>query len=190
MQRVFHDGERWSNAEADRVEITDYDPRWPLLFDEEAARIRDVLRGLGHYSIEHFGSTSIPAVAAKPIIDIMLIVPDVWLWQQLISPIESLGYVYWPENPRKDRMFFVKGMPPFGTHRTHHLHVRSPGDCESELVFRDYLRCHPEAASRYDALKRALAVRFPTDRDAYSNAKAKLVAEIVAEATASAGDAF
>jgi len=139
---------------------------------------------VGDYRIEHFGSTAIPALAAKPIIDIMLIVPEVSLWPQLIAPMESLGYVYWAENPRRDRMFFVKGMPPFGTGRTHHVHVRAPDDSESELLFRDYLRGHPEEAVRYAGLKRDLAARFPADRDAYGNAKAEFVVGIAAKARA------
>ena len=129
-------------------------------------------------------------LAAKPIIDIMIIAPQVSQWPQLIQPIESLGYLHWAENPRQDRMFFVKGMPPLGTGRTHHVHVRSPNDSENELLFRDYLRSQPDEALRYGALKHALAARFPTDRDAYGDAKAQFVAGVIAKARANVGDAF
>ena len=86
---------------------------------------------------------------------------DTASWPKLVDPVNSLGYVYWAENPRKDRMFFVKGMPPYGRQRTHHLHVRVPADAEAELSFRDKLREDPQLAKRYAALKEELAARFP-----------------------------
>jgi GrpB-like predicted nucleotidyltransferase (UPF0157 family) len=136
---VTHDGTRWSNAEQDRVELVDYDPSWPAQYEAEAGAIRATLAGITAFELVHFGSTAIPGLAAKPIIDIMLVAPDPGEWPRLIEPIKSLGYVFWADNPRRDRLFFVKGMPPFGARRTHHLHVRTPEDARTALVFCDEL---------------------------------------------------
>ena len=185
MQSVTHDGQRWSNADQDRVDLVEYDPQWPTLFEVEASRICSALGGAIEFSLEHFGSTAIPGLAAKPIIDIMLIVADQSQWARLVEPIKSLGYVFWADNPRPDRMFFVKGMPPFGERRTHHIHVRTPTDARAPILFRDYLRRHPEEVVRYAALKHELAERFPTDRDAYTEGKKQFVGEIVGKAESS-----
>ena len=187
MHGVTHDGQRWSNADQDRVDLVEYDAHWPTLFDAEANRIRSALRGAIEFSLEHFGSTAIPGLAPKPIIDIMMIVADQSQWPRLVEPIKGLGYVFWADNPRQDRMFFVKGMPPFGDRRTHHLHVRTPPDARPSIVFRDYLRCHPEEVVRYASLKHGLAEQYATDRDAYTEGKRQFVDEIVGKAESSLG---
>ena len=92
--------------------------------------------------------------------------------------------MYWADNPRRDRMFFVKGMPPFGTGRTHHVHVRTREDAREVLAFRDHLRDDRAAAREYERLKRQLEAAHPTDRDAYTAGKARFVAEILARAAA------
>jgi GrpB-like predicted nucleotidyltransferase (UPF0157 family) len=153
MDPVTRDGQGWSNADQDRVELVDYDPHWPALFEAEAIRIRAALSRILPFQLEHFGSTTIPGLAAKPIIDIMLIATEQSYWTRLIEPAQGLGYVFWAENPRQDRMFFVKGMPPFGERRTHHLHVRTPSDAETALLFRDHLRHYPTDLARYASLK-------------------------------------
>jgi len=130
---------------------------------------------------EHFGSTAIPGIRAKPIVDILLIHPDPAAWPGLVEPISSLGYVYWAENPRKDRMFFVKGLPPFGTRRTHHLHVRLPADAKAELAFRDVLRADRALARQYEQLKESLALSRATDRDAYTSGKTDFVSSVLAK---------
>lgn len=183
MDSVTHDGRRWSNADEDRVALIDHDPRWPALYEAEAELIRSALAGTVDFTLDHFGSTAIPGLAAKPIIDIMLTVADQSAWPRLIEPIKGLGYVFWADNPRPDRMFFVKGMPPFGTGRTHHVHVRTPADARAALLFRDYLRRHPEdTAARYASLKRELGERYSTDRDAYTDGKARFVEDILLKA--------
>lgn len=121
MPDVTHDGRRWSNADDDRVDLVSYDPRWPSLFEAEAGRIRAALSGMLDFALEHFGSTAIPGLPAKPIIDIMVIADAPSSWAGLVEPIQNIGYVFWADNPRRDRMFFVKGMPPFGERRTHHV---------------------------------------------------------------------
>jgi GrpB-like predicted nucleotidyltransferase (UPF0157 family) len=131
---VTHDGQRWSNADQDRVELVAYDPSWPARYEAEARAIRAALAGLADFELVHFGSTAIPELAAEAIIDIILTSGDRSAWPALIEPIKTLGYVFWADNPRRDRLFFVKGMPPFGTRRTHHVHVRTPEEARTALL--------------------------------------------------------
>lgn len=171
----------WSNATADRIELVDPDPSWHEQYKQEAAALRSVLPRLDGLRLEHFGSTSVPNVRAKPIIDILLIHPTPEVWPQFIKPICSLGYVYWAETPRKDQMFFVRGMPPFGLRRSHHVHVRTPQDAERELAFRELLRTDPVLAREYEKLKETLARRHTTDHDAYTEAKTAFVTEALSK---------
>lgn len=141
--------------------------------------MRAVIPAVSGLQIEHFGSTAVPGLRAKPIIDILLLHPAPDLWQSLIEPIASLGHIYWAENPRRDRMYFVKGMPPFGSRRTHHVHVRIPDDARAGLAFRNALRANSALARRYGELKDELAVRYANDRDAYTEAKTRFVSEVL-----------
>jgi GrpB-like predicted nucleotidyltransferase (UPF0157 family) len=161
----------------DEIEIVDYDPRWPHLFDEEACRLRAVLDPRLVAGLEHFGSTAIPGLSAKPIIDILIAVPSLAAARaSFIEALRTLDYVYWHDNPKKDRMFFVKGMPPFGSKRSHHVHVTEPdGEMWQRLAFRDYLRAHPDEAANYERLKRRLAAEHHADREAYTEAKSGYV---------------
>jgi GrpB-like predicted nucleotidyltransferase (UPF0157 family) len=110
----------------DEVEIVEYDPRWPLLFEEEAKRLRAVLDPSQIMAIEHFGSTAIPGLSAKPIIDILIAVRSLAVVQAtVVGALRNLDYVFWADNPKKDRMFFVKGMPPFGSKRSHQCTSRN-----------------------------------------------------------------
>jgi GrpB-like predicted nucleotidyltransferase (UPF0157 family) len=94
----------------DEVEIVDYDPRWPLLFNEEAKRLRAVLDPSLIVGLEHFGSTAISGLSAKPIIDILIAVRSLAAAQAtFVEALRNLDYVYWADNPKKDRMFFVRG---------------------------------------------------------------------------------
>ena len=163
---------------ADDVEIVPYDPAWPALFAIEADRLRAALDTAQVLGIEHFGSTAVPGLAAKPIIDILIAVRSLAQAKAtMIEPIFALGYVYWSENPKTDRMFFVKGMPPYGERRTYHVHITEPdGEMwQRRLAFRDYLRANPHEAHRYEVLKLDLAARYPTDREQYTDAKTEYV---------------
>jgi len=168
----------------DEIEIAEYDPHWPTMFAEEAALLRQVLDADLLFGIEHFGSTAIPGMAAKPIIDILIAVRSLTEARaSVIEPLQRLGYVFWADNPKPDRMFFVKGMPPYGVRRTHHIHITEPtGEKWLSLPFRDYLRAHPDEAQRYERLKRDLAVAHRADREAYTDAKSAFVAEILTKA--------
>jgi GrpB-like predicted nucleotidyltransferase (UPF0157 family) len=177
--RITHDGIGWSNADEDRIELSPYDASWPARFEAEADAIRKALAGGFSYTVHHVGSTAIPGIYAKPVIDMILAIPDRNRWPSLIEPLERLGYVYWAENPNPDTMFFVKGMLPLGSGRTHHIHVHTPEAAAPALRFRDYLAAHPAAAKAYEVLKRKLGVQFATDRDAYTKGKAEFVDEIL-----------
>ena len=169
----------------DEVEIVDYDPRWPLLFNEEAKRLRAVLDPSLIVALEHFGSTAISGLSAKPIIDILIAVRSLAAAQAtFVEALRNLDYAYWADNPMKDRMFFVKGMPPFGLKRSHHVHVTEPhGEMWRRLAFRDYLRAHPEEAETYERLKRRLAAEHQRDREAYTDAKSAYVESVMRKAT-------
>lgn len=169
----------------DEVEIVDYDPRWPVLFDEEAERLRAVLDPSLIVGLEHFGSTAIAGLSAKPIIDILIAVQSLAVAQvTFVEALRKLDYVYWADNPKKDRMFFVKGMPPFGSKRSHHVHVTEQlGEMWQRLAFRDYLRAHPEEAETYQRLKKRLAAEHRTDREAYTDAKSAYVESVMRKAT-------
>ena len=182
------DGARWSNATADDVALAASDPAWPERFAVEAIAIHAALGAtVTGVTIEHVGSTAVPGLAAKPVIDLLLIPPEgTWPRDTLIAVLPSLGYVFWAENPDPEHLFFVKGMPPYGTGRTHHVHVRSRARAAAVLTFRDYLRARPGVAREYETLKRELAASHPTDREAYTRGKGAFVARALAEAGAPA----
>ncbi len=163
---------------ADTVIVVPYDEAWPSLFLEERARIE---RALGSWaeSIEHVGSTAVPGLAAKPIIDIMVGVRRLKNADRCSRPLERLSYECRGEAGIRGRLFFRKGDP-----RTHHLHVAEVGSefWERHLAFRDYLRTHPDTAREYARLKYGLADCFREDRVAYTEAKTGFVTEVVRRA--------
>ena len=169
----------------EHVEIVAYDPRWPDLFEREKAHLFAVVPGDIIRRVEHFGSTAIPGLSAKPIIDILIAVQSLAVAQvTFVEALRKLDYVYWADNPKKDRMFFVKGMPPFGSKRSHHVHVTEQlGEMWQRLAFRDYLRAHPEEAETYQRLKKRLAAEHRTDREAYTYAKSAYVESVMRKAT-------
>lgn len=164
----------------DEVVIAEYNPYWALMFEEEAARVARVLSRDLVVRIDHIGSTAVPGLVAKPIIDLLVSVYSLIEAKQVaVSPLEELGYTYWFDNPDLQRMFFVKGLPP-NSPRTHHLHiVESDSIFLERLLFRDYLRENPDEALRYAQLKRHLAEQFPTDREAYTSGKAEYVQSVM-----------
>lgn len=176
----------------DEIALVPYDPRWPELFTAEATRVREVLGNDYVTAIEHFGSTAVPGLSAKPIIDMLVAVRSLKeAREQAIPALEALGYAYWSDDPAPDRLFFVKGLPPNGP-RTHHVHIVEPTVSPNpylgafgfadRLLFRDYLRAHSNEAQRYEALKRDLATRFPTDREAYTDGKTEYVYSVMQKA--------
>jgi GrpB-like predicted nucleotidyltransferase (UPF0157 family) len=181
MRDVRHDGSKWSNSEEDRIEISGYDPGWSAEYETESNKISAELGSNLLLEIHHIGSTAIPGMAAKPIIDILLIVHEWSERARVIQALQKLGYVYWAENPEPGRMFFVKGMPPFGARRTHHVHVFDDvAGRKRRIFFRDYLRLHADTAREYMELKRRLAEQFSNDRDAYTRGKDEFIGRICA----------
>jgi len=171
---------------SDIVAVEPADPKWPALYLKEAEAIRASLGPAGpRLWFEHVRSTAVPGLAAKPIIDLLLIPTDgTWPGEILRATLATLDYVFWDGNPDPHHLFFVKGMPPFGTRRTHHVHVRSPESAAPILAFRDRLRARPDVAHAYEALKRELATRFLADREAYTRGKDQFIARALAEASA------
>ncbi len=167
----------------DEVVIVEYDPLWSLMFEEEAAQIAEVLSKDLVVRIDHIGSTAVPGLAAKPIIDLSVSVRSLVEAKQVaISPLEELGYAYWFDNPDPQRMFFVKGLPP-NSPRSHHIHIiESDILLRERLLFRDYLREHPDEAFRYAQLKCHLAQQFVTDREAYTSGKTEYVQSLMEKA--------
>jgi GrpB-like predicted nucleotidyltransferase (UPF0157 family) len=158
------------------IRIADYDPAWPVRFAELGAKLRAAL-GEVALRIDHIGSTSVPGLAAKPVIDIQVSVARLEPVDPFREPLESLGYVYRAGNPERTKRYFRE--PP-GEPRTH-IHVRRAGSFSEQfpLLFRDYLRVDPEAAVEYAAVKRRLAAESPHDGQAYTDTKASFVWQIV-----------
>ena len=168
----------------DEVIITEYDPNWVRYFDREAASIRAELDRDLVTRIEHFGSTAVPGLAAKPIIDLLIGVRSLVEAKQIaILSLEQLSYAYWRENPDPGRLFFVKGLPP-NSPRTHHIHIVEPESILWErLIFRDYLRQHPDEAANYARLKYDLARCYAHDREAYTVGKADYIESVMQKAS-------
>lgn len=167
---------------SDHIDIVDYDPKWPSKARDEINKLREVLPAAKIIEIQHVGSTAIPGMAAKPIIDIQIAVSSLGEMKVIAIPtLEKLGYVYWYENPDPERMFFVKGMPPFGERRTHHVHIveSTSKHWHDKITFRDYLIAHPAAAKEYQDLKIKLAHKYTNDREEYTNAKSKFICNIL-----------
>jgi GrpB-like predicted nucleotidyltransferase (UPF0157 family) len=162
------------------VRLEPYSEEWKQLFEQEKAILLAVLEDDivdGHIlDIQHVGSTSIPGMPAKPIIDIAIAVQDFEEARRCVPKLESLGYEYRGENGIPRRHYFNKGDP-----RTHHLHMNeiSSADWRNMLAFRDYLIAHPQAAQEYASLKLRLAQQYPQDRMAYLDAKAPFITRIL-----------
>lgn len=165
----------------DFILIEPYNPDWPALAKLEVAKLKELLHFKWLVAIEHIGSTAIPDLPAKPIIDLAVGVTDLEAAKKVLVPIlEQNGYAFWAENPDLTKLFFVKGMPPFGEKRTHHIHVMSVDhhDWVVRPLYRDYLIHHPEARHAYAQLKQDLAKKFHKDREAYTQAKTEFVRNI------------
>ena len=165
----------------DEIELVSSDPDWPRLFNEEAARLRAIIPADLLIDLDHIGSTAVPGLAAKPVIDIQATVTDLdAACARLVAPLEDAGYAFWSENPDTDRLFFVKGLPPSAPHRTHHLHIMEAGiGALRHIAFRDHLRDHPAEAAAYGALKQNLARRFRDDREAYTAGKGEFIEAVL-----------
>ena len=155
------------------IRIEAYDPTWPAQFEKERKALLETIGDRITGGLHHVGSTAVPGLDGKPIIDILVGVQDLPGSRACFGDLRRLSYLYAPY--RADEMhWFCK---PHPSRRTHHLHLvptNSPRFRE-ELAFRDHLRSHSRAASEYGALKRRLAVEFKHDREAYAAAKGAFI---------------
>ncbi|MBP1949688.1 GrpB family protein [Virgibacillus litoralis] len=157
-----------------KVEVTPHNDKWPLMFNEEAEKLR-VIFGKEVLEIHHIGSTSIQGLEAKPVIDIMPVVKNISDIDSCNGSMESIGYEAKGEYGIAGRRYFQKG----GDNRTHHIHVFESGSphIDRHLAFRDYLRAHQDVAKEYGTLKRKLMEQHPYDMESYINGKAAFVME-------------
>lgn len=162
------------------VYIVPYDPSWPALFVKERARIEEAV-GRWVEDIEHVGSTAIPGLDAKPVIDVMAGLRSMQDAERCIEPLVNLGYSYWAEGAQSHHRLFVKFTNVERIARTHNLHLVEIGRryWKERLLFRDYLRDQPGVASEYARLKRELADLYRDDREAYTAAKTNFVFRVV-----------
>ena len=157
------------------VGVVDYDPRWPLLFAAEKTRILSALTPL-QVNVEHVGSTAVPGLAAKPVIDILLGLRMAELTDVRLDALRLIGYGY--VRARRGRLCLYRGRP-----RSHFVHVVETGgsDWQEKLLFRDYLRAHPQNARRYGDLKRALTIDGSRGAK-YAIGKRAVIAELMGQA--------
>ncbi|HRI44580.1 MAG TPA: GrpB family protein [Fimbriimonadaceae bacterium] len=179
--------EKFARVLAEDVEVVDYDPRWPAMFEEERLRLLASLPNDALGRIEHFGSTAVPGLAAKPIVDLLVEVWDLEDVRRRIVPIlESEGCDYfW-------RPSFGDDVPPFYAwfirrddegRRTHHIHMVEPHfEHWDRLLFRDFLIANPDVAAEYVALKVRLCAEHRGDRIAYTLAKTDFIQRVTAAA--------
>lgn len=187
--------ERISRVTREEIAIIPYDPRWPLLFQEEKEHLLACLPDDVIKRIEHFGSTAVPGLSAKPIVDMLIEVTSLDVAKERIVPImEAQGYDYfWRPTHGDDGepfyCWFIKRDAQ--GQRTHHLHMVEGHFTEhwDRLLFRDYLIAHPEVARVYESLKMQLATALPTDRVVYTEGKTAFVRRVTATAKASAAGA-
>ena len=168
---------------AEHVQVVAYDPEWPRRFEEERTHLLGCLPGELIVRIEHFGSTAVPGLAAKPIVDMVIEVADVDRAKVLVPDVlEPQGYdCFWRPTMGDDT-------PPWYTwcirrdvagRRTHHLHFGAVGFKADELRFRDLLRADPELAAAYAQLKLRLATEHEGDRVAYTHAKGEFIRSVM-----------
>lgn len=162
------------------IQVVPHNPRWAHEFEVEATVWRVVL-GAEVVAVHHIGSTAIPGIGAKPIVDMLVIVRDIERVDGFNAEMVSRGYVPRGENGIAGRRYFIKGTE---THRTHHVHAFAVGHPEiaRHLEFRDYMIAHPEVAQEYDRLKQELAAAHRHDIDAYVAGKDGFIREALEQA--------
>ena len=162
------------------IEIVPYDPAWPLRFQQEREALRRVLGPWLVGPIQHIGSTSVPGLAAKAVIDILAVVETLEQSKPAILEVAALGYCYFPYQS-DIKHWFCKPSPAFRTHHLHLVPIDSP-QWRGTVAFRNYLRVHADVAAEYEELKRRLANQFRLDREAYTDAKRPFIEAITMKA--------
>ncbi len=160
------------------VVIVPYQMEWPIFFEQEANRIQAAI-GIFVSTIQHIGSTSVPGLAAKPIIDILVGLKSLEDTPHFVPPLIQQGYRYFPEHETTfpERRYFSRIQD---NNHGYHLHMVEPGSLffQRHLAFRDYLRNHPATAAEYAELKLDLAAKFGSDREGYTSAKSAFIQKI------------
>lgn len=175
--------QRIADALREEVSLAPYDPKWPELFAAEAEVLWTTLPNTIVKRIEHFGSTAVPGLAAKPVIDLLVEVSSLEeTTNELVPLLESHGYDYfWRTDVKVPYPFFIK-RDSTGK-RTHHIHmVEADSKWWDRLYFRDYLRIFKDEAQRYESLKRDLAEKYPNDRQGYTDGKTEFVVALTEKA--------
>ncbi len=172
--------DRWRSlgTQGAHVDIAQYNPEWACVFEREAAIIMKACSAWIS-EVHHVGSTSVPRLAAKPILDIVPIADSPVECAESVSAMTELGYRYRGENGIPGRFYFDKIVDGRTVVHAHMFPAGHP-DVGKHLVIRDHLRSHPSAARDYEGLKRTLAAKHRDDRRAYSEAKAQFIHGILA----------
>ena len=161
------------------VHLVEYDLTWPDLFAGQQARAAAILAPWLAAPIEHIGSTSVPGLPAKPVIDMLAPVRSLTSAQGAVAPLTEDGWLFWPDDPcRHYRLWFLRPRPEA---RTHHLHLIEHDDSHARalIAFRDALRAEPGLRADYADLKERLARQHRQNRDAYTNAKSGFIARVL-----------
>ncbi len=173
--------------ESGRVRVVPYSDAWPALYEAESARIRPFFAAAGgvEVALEHTGSTAVPGLAAKPIVDILAGLGREGDRSATIAALMQAGYSHRGEQGIAGRDFFRRGEP-----RQYHVHLTMIDSTfwNDHRLFREYLRSRPAVASAYQALKFDLAARYPTDRESYIEGKTVFVRATLASARGEASD--
>ena len=171
------------------VILSEYKPAWPEWYAKEKANIERLVGIENIYRITHFGSTSVPVLTAKPIIDILLEIHESADIGKLITSLSSPYYIYLKEESAPTiltpplHLMFLKGYLSDGfAKQVFHIHVVRPGNWDERLLFKDYLIAHPEIAAEYASVKRELFEEFEFDSDGYTSAKGAFIKEITEKA--------
>ncbi|WP_035991365.1 GrpB family protein [Leptolyngbya sp. KIOST-1] len=162
--------------------FTDYSPEWPHAFEQAAAQLRSLL-GDDLIAIHHIGSTSVPGLAAKPIIDLLPVAQSIEAIAAQTPQLEAAGYLAWGEYGLPGRRYFTRDRDGY---RTYNIHIYGQGDpdIDRHLAFRDYLRAHSPVRDEYAAVKRAAYAQHPTDIGGYSDSKHDWIQTVEAKAMA------
>jgi GrpB-like predicted nucleotidyltransferase (UPF0157 family) len=161
------------------MELAAYDPSWHANFVEQQALTTIILKPWLAGEIEHVGSTSVPGLRSKPIVDILAPVQSLGASRAAIPILEAAGWLFWPDDPNQDyRLWFLRPNPAA---RTHHLQIiqHDHPSVRALIVFRDVLRRDSKTRAAYSALKAELASKYQSDRNAYINAKTRFVQAIL-----------
>jgi GrpB-like predicted nucleotidyltransferase (UPF0157 family) len=159
------------------IVVEAYNPRWPEHFAAISAELWPAVSGLAT-SIEHVGSTSVPGLAAKPIIDIDIVIPDILQLPDTVRALEELGYEHRGNLGIEGREAFRRRTPPAIPHNLYVCPSESDA-LRNHLILRDTLRSDPELRSQYSALKYELAAKFPNSIDAYVEGKSDFILKIL-----------